>query len=298
MDLLLDLQPQECVAAGGLRKSGMRLVLTLLARNNQDIVATNIDYHLAMGIDHVVVTDNLSTDETRNIVLQYVDRGVATLLDEPADDYNQSVWVTRMARLACSELAADWVINSDVDEFWWPSNGNLKQALSSVSPDIGGIEANRVNFLPMRAGSGPFWQDMIWREAISRNALGEPLPPKVAHRAATDVVVRSGNHSVESTTLAPVKAEEGITILHFPVRSFEQFRDKIRLGGAAFQRNTQLTPDIGHVWRKLYQIEQNGGLEAWYKQTVHGDDPGLSFSVVQGEIIEDTRLRDFLIAMK
>jgi hypothetical protein len=275
----------------------VRLVLTLLARNNQDIVATNIDYHLAMGVDHVIVTDNLSTDDTRSIVLQYVDRGLATLLDERADDYNQSVWVTRMARLACAELAADWVINSDVDEFWWPSNGNLKQALSSMPSDIGGIEAKRVNFLPMREGSGWFWQDMIWREAISRNALGEPLLPKVAHRAAADVVVRSGNHSVESATLAPVRAEDGVTILHFPVRSFEQFRDKIRLGGAAFQRNTQLTPDIGHVWRKLYEIEQNGGLEAWYEQMVHGDDTGLSSSVARGDVVKDTRLRDFLNVM-
>lgn len=277
----------------------MRLVLTLLVRNNQDIVTTNIDYHLAMGVDHVIVTDNLSTDDTRNLVLRYVDRGLATLLDESADDYNQSVWVTRMARLACSEFAADWVINSDVDEFWWPSSGNLKQALSSVPPDIGGIEARRVNFMPMRMSTGPFWRDMIWREAVSRNALGEPLPGKVAHRAAKDVVVHAGNHGVASTALGPIEAHRAITIFHFPIRSFEQFRDKIRLGGAAFQRNKQLTADIGHVWRKLYEIEQTGGLEAWHQQTVvHGDDPGVSSSVAQGEIIEDTRLRDFLIAMK
>jgi hypothetical protein len=276
----------------------MRLVLTLLARNNQDIVAANIDYHLAMGVDHVVVTDNLSTDATRHIVLQYVDRGVATLLDESADDYNQSIWVTRMARLACSDLAADWVINSDVDEFWWPLEGDLKQTLSSVSPDIGGIEATRVNFLPMRVSNDLFWRDMIWREVNSRNALGEPLPGKVAHRAAIDVVVRAGNHSVASATLAPTKPDERITIFHYPIRSFERFRDKIRLGGAAFQRNKQLTADIGHVWRKLYAIEQTGGLEAWYEQTVvHGDGPDLSSGMAQGDIIEDTRLRDFLIAM-
>jgi hypothetical protein len=102
---------------------------------------------------------------------------------------------------------------------------------------------------------------------------------------------------VESATLAPVKAEDGVTILHFPVRSFEQFRDKIRLGGAAFQRNTQLTPDIGHVWRKLYEIEQNGGLEAWYEQVAHGDDTALSSSVARGDVVEDTRLRDFLNVM-
>jgi hypothetical protein len=276
----------------------MRLVLTLLARNNQDIVAANIDYHLAMGVDHVIVTDNLSTDDTRNLVLRYVDRGLATLLDESADDYNQSVWVTRMARLACSELAADWVINSDVDEFWWPSSGNLKQVLSLVPSNIGGIESKRVNFIPVRMSSGPFWQNMIWRETVGRNALGEPLPGKVAHRAATDVVVHAGNHGVASINLAPIEAHEGITVFHFPMRSFRQFRDKIRLGGAALQRNKQLTPDIGHVWRKLYEIEQGGGLQAWYEQQmIHGDDAGLVSGAAPDEVIKDTRLRDFLIAM-
>ena len=275
----------------------MRLLLTLLVRNNQDIVASNIDYHLAMGVDHVIVTDNLSTDDTRNIVLRYVDRGVATLLDESADDYNQSVWVTRMARLACSELAADWVINADVDEFWWPLEADLKQTLLSVPTDIGGLEAKRVNFLPMHVGTDLFWQNMIWRDVCSRNALGEPLPGKVAHRAATDVVVHSGNHSVASAKLGPVKAEERITIFHFPYRSFEQVRDKIRLGGAAFQRNKQLPPEIGHVWRRLYEIEQRGGLEAWYEQLSHGDDPDLSSGVARGEVVKDTRLRDFLVAI-
>jgi hypothetical protein len=150
----------------------------------------------------------------------------------------------------------------------------------------------------MRMGNGTFWQDMIWREAASRNALGEPLPGKVAHRAANDVVVHAGNHGVASTALAAIEAHEGITIFHFPVRSFGQFREKIRFGGAAFQRNKQATPDIGHVWRKLYEIEQNGGFQAWYEQhVVHGDDAALPSGAARGEVVKDTRLRDFLIAI-
>jgi glycosyltransferase involved in cell wall biosynthesis len=276
----------------------MRLILTVLLRDNDDIIRTNIDYHLAMGVDHVIVTDNLSTDDTRTIVRQYVDRGVATLLEEPADNYAQSAWVTRMARLASSDLAADWVIHADADEFWWPSDGDLKRALASVSAETGVIRAGRVNFLPMRTGCGPFWRTMVWREACGRNALGEPLPGKVAHRAAADVVVDAGNHGATAPSLGPLAAEDGITVFHFPYRSYSRFRDKIRLGGAAFARNKQIPPEIGHVWRRLYELEQRGGLEAWYGRLLHGDDPDLPASVALGEVVKDTRLYDFLGATK
>jgi hypothetical protein len=42
----------------------MKLVLTLLVRDEEDVIATNIAYHLSRGVDHIIVSDNCSLDGT------------------------------------------------------------------------------------------------------------------------------------------------------------------------------------------------------------------------------------------
>jgi hypothetical protein len=43
----------------------MRLVMTLLVRDEIDIIRQNIEFHLRHGVDFVIGTDNGSTDEAR-----------------------------------------------------------------------------------------------------------------------------------------------------------------------------------------------------------------------------------------
>jgi hypothetical protein len=84
----------------------MKLVMTLLARDEADIVDAQIAYHLPAGVDFVVATDNRSGDGTTEIFERYARDGVLHLIREPGDDLRQSEWVTRMARHLASRSRA------------------------------------------------------------------------------------------------------------------------------------------------------------------------------------------------
>src|SRR5687768_13062418 len=111
----------------------MKLVMTLKIRDEGDVIDANLRFHLAAGVDFFIVTDNGSVDETPEILERYRKAGLAQILEKPADEFYRPnpEWVTDMARLAATEHGADWVINNDADEFWWPLSGDLKAAQNS-----------------------------------------------------------------------------------------------------------------------------------------------------------------------
>ena len=84
----------------------MKLVMTLLVRDEADIVDEQIAFHLDAGVDFVVATDNRSQDGTTEILERYASEGDLHLIREPGEDLRQSEWVTRMARLAATEFGA------------------------------------------------------------------------------------------------------------------------------------------------------------------------------------------------
>lgn len=271
----------------------MKIVMTLLVRDEEDILDAHLQFHLRQGVDSFIVTDNRSVDGTRDILRRYEDEGVAQVIEEGDDTYAQAEWVTRMARIAHAEHGADWVIPSDADEFWWPKAGDLKRSLGSLSPGAGILAVPRVNFLPRPVEEGALFDRMIVREVRSVNALGEPLPPKICHRGHPDAVVTQGNHSVEAPGLELERDREPLIIFHFPMRTYRQFENKIALGGAAYQRNERLPAGVGATWRALYQRYRAGTLREHFEECVLGETE-IEAGIREGGLIRDRRLRDFV----
>ena len=276
----------------------MRLVLTLLARDNADVVDAHVSFHLHAGVDFVVATDNGSADGTREILERYQRAGVLHLIDEAGRDIRQGEWVTRMARLAARDFGADWVINSDADEFWWPRGTGLKEVLEAVPRRYGIVQGIWRQFVP-RPDDGRFFAERMTVRLSPHAPINDPANPyrpaaKIAHRALADVVVGSGNHHLADGDLQPLRGWYPLEVLHFPLRSLEQCERKYVSAFEAWSRNRRGATGANAAYHaKAYEAYRDGRMADFYA-ALSVDDAQLERGLADGTLALDTRLRDAL----
>lgn len=266
----------------------MKLVMTLVVRNEAEMIGANLDYHLAQGVDHVIVTDRGSTDAAPKILSRYAAEGPVTVIREEGEEHHQSSRVTHMAQLALTEHAADWVIH-DADEFWWPLVGNLRDVFGSIPEEYGLMVVERRYFIACPADSGPWWARLVYRERPSINPSGWPLEPKVAHRPHPEVVVQPGNHPIDGGDFRRPPILPLVEIFHFPMRDYEQWKRKlveIRLG---YESLPDRSPDLGRDQLKLFEIDRQVGLPKLREESLLVE-PALKQVVDVGSIVVDRRL--------
>ena len=272
----------------------MKIVMTLLVRDEADIVDDQIRYHLEQGIDFVVATDHRSVDGTTEILRRHEREGRLHLIREDGEALRQSDWVTRMARLAATDFGANWVISSDADEFWWPREGSFREVLSSVPERFGAVRGIWRHFVLRPDADGPFHERMTVRRAPDPEWTSPyHVQVKVAHRADPEVVISRGNHDARGSGLVLVREWYPFEVLHFPIRSREQLRRKyVTASEAGLRGEGDRLPR--HIEAASAALRATAGDEIYQGFLVIDD--ALAAGLADGSLQIDTRVRDVLRA--
>jgi hypothetical protein len=266
----------------------VKLVMTLVVRDEADIVDAQIAHHLNAGVDFVIATDHDSQDGTTAILEAYERDGHLRRIAEKGDN-QESTWRTRMARLAATEYRADWVINTDADEFWMPRQRSLKEVLAAVPPAYGVVWALSRHF-PPRPDDGRFFAERMTVRVSPAAPINDPTSPyrphaKVAHRSDADIVVRHGAHGAYSKRFLALPDWYVAEVFHFPFRTLEQWERK----GV---RRARADKPLGQYVKALHAHEQGRTSDEYGSLVV--DEAALERGLAEGCLVVDMRLRDVL----
>lgn len=275
--------------------------MTLLVRDEEDIVRNNIEFHLQKGVDFIIATDNASVDRTRDILEEYEQEGVLFLIDEPGRDKRQADWVNRMARIASRRYGADAIFHCDADEFWYPRSGNLKSEISRRSADVLRVEMINVP-LVKRNGEEKFPEDTRFAvvcpieaddyqaQTKDRNLYLFRYPSKVMFKIGKRLFeVTHGNHFIHNKDDSVVEEESSdISIYHYPVRNKKQFLSKVVNSGSSFERNKKLRKSrhASFHLKRWYEMHKSGLLDEEYDKTLLHEDE-------IGNLLSEGRIEEF-----
>jgi hypothetical protein len=274
----------------------MKLAMTLMVRDEADIIAATLEHHRRQGVDIFIITDNGSIDGTREIIEEFATRANVDLRDDPEHRKQQWRTVTQMARDAATVHRATWVINADADEFWFPVEPGvtLHDVFSKLPTTLGAftVPVHDMTGVPALSGSG--LERLIYRdnrsvEQIATVGLHAHATPDAVHVASPDVEVAQGNHFVNIESMGEPTPELRLEVLHLPWRSWRQYRGKVENAGRAYENNSGLSPSPNHHGMRDYRRLQDGNLLATYVIR-HPTADELAAGVTDGTFVPDERI--------
>lgn len=258
--------------------NNFRLVMTILVKNEADIIEANIRTHANLGVDAFVVMDNNSDDGTREILATLQKEFELIIIDEKGN-YQQAKWMKRLANIAKKELNADWIINNDADEFWIPQNRkSLKENLAFKGSVL---TVNRYNMILDEAcHSGDFFasthyvknpvsyskQTLLDNENIS--LVLTKIGPKTIVNPNGLVEIRGGNHKawhIANTyeylfkKYDRIAKFDDIIVFHYQFRSYKQFEKNIKNRKILLASKKHIR--MGAHYRRWVKLYNEGKLE-------------------------------------
>ena len=188
-----------------------------------------------------------------------------------SETYAQHTHVNRMGEIAVNDYQATILIHADADEFWTPVKGrSLKRAFLKLNKPA--VLVNRHDILPTSQSRNlPFPQtdmNIVTKHIYSKDAEQTSktismfllwLPPKVIFSVKEGLrPVGIGNHLLADDSSGEVTDQ--IVIFHFPFKSEERFKEKIKMAGEAIASVKTRRSTWWH-WKRCYKQYKTGTLD-------------------------------------
>ena len=216
------------------------LGMSMQVKNEADIIALNIKYHAARGVEYFLIIDNGSTDGTWEILQDLQQQFNLQLFRDSEPIHNQAYNMTKLAHIAAKQ-GIDFLIHNDADEFWFPQSQSLLTFLNR-SQTI--LRVKRVNVLPILKTPDKWlyspWitnnvvtYDMDTEDYTGVNFLHHRVLHKIMSNSHGLIRVGGGNHGGTHVwdkihCRKYCDWNQDIKIYHYALRSFEQFKIRVQ----------------------------------------------------------------------
>lgn len=241
----------------------IKIVMTILVKNEIDILEANIRTHAKLGVNAFAIMDNGSNDGTRELLSRLAHEFDILILDEMGP-YVQKKFMTKLAFAAKKRYNPDWIINNDADEFWIPNQENsLKDCLKFKG---GILQIQRSNMIPPYAS---LVKDDVW--ADSKNEVRNQIQYRSSYGKDTSILlgqasrkvitnphglikINTGNHSAEHIALWEKRELSSIHIYHYPIRSYNQFYKRAKTRKEVLDKDPNVKlGDHEKRWKKMFE---------------------------------------------
>ncbi|MBV1837917.1 glycosyltransferase family 2 protein [Acetobacter estunensis] len=249
----------------------------MLVKNSDDTIRLSLEHHYNLGFRHFFILDNNSTDKTAEQIFTFRTNFSAAKVCYITDYEPGYVQAVKMKAVmdfirtytTIQEHPIDWVFFLDADEFITCCVKHGEAAAASMGAMLRDPDVQILVFNWAQSALFDQQTQQITRfgEKLSTTTMAvsramQVHVTKVALRLSANFLPQVGNHYVEgegpSEDHVRSMIAAGFVMLHFPMRTVEQLRQKLDDGVKALDAG-RLDPALGAHWRHYHNLVEKHG---------------------------------------